>query len=480
MASTGTFNAERVREFVNGKWDAEIVPKLSEYIAIPNQSPAYDPEWETNGYLTAAVDLIVNWIKAQNVAGLELEVLSEPGRTPLIYMTVPASAGVPADHTVLLYGHCDKQPPMTETWAEGLHPYKPVIRDGKLYGRGGADDGYASFASITAIKALQETGVAHARCVILIEAAEESGSDDLPYYVEKLLPRIGVPSLVICLDSGAGNYEQMWVTTSLRGVAAVVVDVKILDEGTHSGAASGVVPSSFRIWRQLLSRIEDENTGVMAPEFQVEIPEARLAQAAATVETLGDIVWSEFSFTDGAHPPKQSNLELYLNKTWRPTLSVTGAAGMPPPERAGNVLRTNTTLKLSIRLPPTADPDAVIAHTRKVLTENPPYGAKISVLSTDAAGGWAAPAEAPYLTLALDEASRTFYGKPAMYLGEGGTIPFMGMLSARFSKASFVITGVLGPKSNAHGPNEFIDIEYAKKLNGAVAQVIAVHAQQRE
>eukprot|EP00300_Choanocystis_sp_HF-7_P039906 c6271_g1_i1.p1 GENE.c6271_g1_i1~~c6271_g1_i1.p1 ORF type:complete len:488 (+),score=106.70 c6271_g1_i1:193-1464(+) len=422
---------------------------------------------------------MVSWVHAQKVAGLELEIFKEAGRTPLIFMTVAASAGVPADHTVLLYGHLDKQPPMTDAWAPGLHPYQPVIRDGKLYGRGGADDGYATFGAITAIKALQESGTPHARCVVIVEACEESGSDDLPYYVEKYLARIGIPSLVICLDSGAGDYERMWVTTSLRGVAAVVVDVKILTEGTHSGAASGVVPSSFRIARMLLSRLENEETGVMAPEFHVEIPAARIAQAEATVATFGDTVWSEFPFVAGAHPAKLSNLELYLNKTWRPTLSITGASGLPAAATAGNVLRTNTTLKLSIRLPPTADPAAVLAHTVKTLTTDVPYGAQVTVLSTDAAGGWAAPQEAPYLTAALEAASREFYGHPAAFLGEGGTIPFMGMLGAKFPAASFVVTGVLGPKSNAHGPNEFIDIEYAKKLNGAVAQILSVHAHQR-
>lgn len=485
MADTHAFDIEPVRAFVNAAWDESIIPKLCEYISIPNQSPAFDSEWETNGLLDKAMALIVDWVRAQPVAGMQVELLKEAGRTPLLFIEVAASAGVRADHTVLLYGHMDKQPPLHDGWEAGLGPYTPVIRDGKLYGRGGADDGYSTFAAVTAIVALQRQGIAHGRCVIIIEAAEESGSDDLPHYVQSLLPRIGTPDLVVCLDSGAGNYDTFWATTTLRGVLMLTVDFRMLTEGVHSGAASGVVPSSFRVARQVLARLEDAETGKMAPPFFVDIPPQRVEEAREAVAALGDTIWQEFPFVagagptpSGARPTADQLLELYLNKTWRPTLSITGAAGMPPPPSAGNVLRTNTTLKLSIRLPPSANAAEVEAAARKLITDNPPYGAQVSILASDCASGWAAPIEKPWLKAAMNAASLRWYGHKAMALGEGGTIPFMGMLGEKFPAAQFVVTGLLGPKSNAHGPNEFLAIDFAKRLNGVVAELLAVHARQ--
>ena len=244
---------KKTRHYVEEQWNNSIVPALQEYLAIPNQSPAYDPNWNTNGYMDQATDLIANWIRMQKIPGLVLDIIRLEKRTPLIFVEIPGDS----KETVLLYGHLDKQPPM-EGWNEGFGPWKPVIKDGRLYGRGGADDGYSAFASLTAIQALKQQDIPHARCVILIEACEESGSFDLPHYVEALKDRIGTPSLVICLDSGCGNYEQLWITTSLRGLANGNLTVSTLTEGVHSGAASGIVPSTFRILRQLLSRLENE------------------------------------------------------------------------------------------------------------------------------------------------------------------------------------------------------------------------------
>ena len=263
--------------YVDGVWEESILPALKDYITIPNQSPVFDKEWASNGLLDQAVQLAANWVKAREVPGLEMEIVRLKGRTPLLYIEVPGQV----DDTVLLYGHLDKQPPM-EPWAEGLAPYSPVVREGKLYVRGGADDGYAVFGSITAIQALKQQNIPHGRCVILIEACEESGSPDLPYYIDHLAERIGTPNLVVCLDSGVGNYEQLWVTTSLRGLVTGNLGVSVLTEGVHSGDASGIVPSSFRVVRQLLSRLEDQDTGKILPsELYVEIPNERLTQAEA-------------------------------------------------------------------------------------------------------------------------------------------------------------------------------------------------------
>jgi acetylornithine deacetylase/succinyl-diaminopimelate desuccinylase-like protein len=460
--------------FVSDAWEEEIVPQLVEYIRIPNKSPMFDANWEANGHMDAATEQLAGWAKRQPTAGLKVEVVRLAGRTPVIYCEIPGTDG-DTEECVLLYGHLDKQPEMTG-WNEGLGPWIPVIQGDRLYGRGGADDGYAIFGSLTAIRALQEQKLPHLRCVVLIEACEESGSYDLPYYVDHLAERIGKPSLVVCLDSGCGNYDQLWCTTSLRGLAGGNLKVSVLEEGVHSGDASGVVPSSFRILRQLLSRLEDEVTGrILIDELHVDIPEQRRAQAANAAQVLGDDVFDKFPFLPGMVPMNSDRTELVLNRTWRPALSVTGVDGMPPLTNAGNVLRPYTAVKLSLRIPPTLDPKRASEILQKVLTDSPPYGARVEFEVEKASTGWNAPQLATWLEHAIDHASQEFFGAPAMFMGEGGTIPFMGMLGEKFPGAQFVITGVLGPHSNAHGPNEFLHIPTGKKVTSVVAKVIAEH-----
>ncbi len=467
-----TDRASALRTHVDSAWSESIVPALREYIGIPNQSPAFDPDWREHGYMERAVDLIVRWVLAQRVPGLALEVVRLPDRTPLLWMELPGER----DDTVLLYGHLDKQPPL-DGWHDGLGPWTPVIRDGKLYGRGGADDGYAAFACVAALQALRAQGVPHARCVVLIEACEESGSFDLPAYIEALADRIGTPSLIVCLDSGCGDYERLWVTTSLRGLIGGTLGVTVLRAGVHSGSAGGVVPSSFRIARELLSRLEDERSGAIRPAaLHVEIPAARAAPAAAAAAVLGDDIRALYPFASGTRPMADDATELLLNRTWRPQLEVIGAAGLPSIERAGNVLRAQTALMLSLRLPPTLDATAAGAALRDVLTADPPYGAQVSFTAVQEATGWNAPPLAPWLAASVARASREHFGADVCYHGEGGTIPFMAMLGARFPRAQFVITGVLGPHSNAHGPNEFLDLRTASRLTACVAQVLADHA----
>ncbi|MGE0823383.1 MAG: M20 family metallopeptidase [Candidatus Binatia bacterium] len=460
-----------LRRFIETTWNDSIIPALQEYLTIPNQSPMYDAAWDTNGYMDQATELIVKWLRAQQIPGLILDIVRLDKRTPVIFAEIPGNSA----ETVLLYGHLDKQPPM-DGWLEGLGPWKPVIKNGRLYGRGGADDGYAAFASLIAIKALQLQEVPHARCVILIEACEESGSPDLPYYIDALKERIGTPSLVICLDSGCGNYEQLWVTTSLRGLANGTLSVSTLTEGVHSGAASGIVPSTFRLLRQMLSRLEDEKTGTILPqELYVSIPEERLQQAAVAAQMLGASVYREYPFQQGTAPVTTDLQELLLNRTWRPQLEITGAAGLPPLERAGNVLRPVTAAKVSLRLPPTANADTATDMLKRMFEKDPPYGATVTFTPEQCAFGWNAPPLENWLEVSLKAASLDFFGKEACYWGEGGTIPFMAMLGEKFPRAQFVITGVLGPRSNAHGPNEFLDIATGKRLSCCVARVLADH-----
>ncbi|MGY0556323.1 M20 family metallopeptidase [Lysobacter sp. A421] len=466
--------------FIAGKWDDEIVPQLIEYIRIPNKSPMFDEKWVEHGYMDQAVALMETWARAQAIPGMQLEVVRLEGRTPLIFIEIPAANGGSDEDCILLYGHLDKQPEMTG-WDDDLGPWKPVIKGDKLYGRGGADDGYAIYGSLTAVMALHEQGVPHARCVIVIEACEESGSYDLPAYVDHLAERIGKPSLVVCLDSGCGNYDQLWCTTSLRGLAGGNFTVKVLDEGVHSGDASGVVPSSFRLLRQLLSRLEDESTGRIVVEgLHVEVPAERLEQAHRCAQVLGSAVYDKFPLLDGMTPMSDELDELVLNRTWRPALSVTGIDGMPSLDSAGNVLRPHTAVKLSLRLPPTLDGKQAGELLKQVLLDNPPNGAQVSLELEKSSTGWNAPAQSPWLTQAIEDASQAFFGKPSMYMGEGGSIPFMGMLGEKFPGAQFMITGVLGPHSNAHGPNEFLHIPMGKRVTASVAQVIAAHHQAGE
>ena len=463
----------KARKFVDQCWGDEVVPTLFEYIKIPNKSPSFDPDWAAHGFMEEAVALFESWARAKLsfLPGASLEVVRLPERTPVIVIDVPGEG----TDTVLLYGHLDKQPEMVG-WAEGYGPWIPRLEGDKLYGRGGADDGYAMFGALSALMVLREQAVPHARCIVLIEACEESGSYDLPYYVDHLAQRLGSPSLVVCLDSGCGNYDQLWLTTSLRGLVSGELKVRVLTEGVHSGYASGVVPSSFRILRQLLSRLEDEETGAVRPsELYAQIPAERVAQARRAAAALGDKVFTEYPFAPGMSPASDDLTELVLNRTWRPQLAVTGIAGLPLPIDAGNVLLPFTEAKLSLRLPPTLDPDAANNSVRTLLGKDPPYGAQIEYQPGSSAAGWNAPDLSPWLEQSLARASEAAFGAPPAYIGEGGSIPFMAMLGEKFPHAQFVVTGVLGPHSNAHGPNEFLHIPTGKRVSLVIAQVLADH-----
>jgi acetylornithine deacetylase/succinyl-diaminopimelate desuccinylase-like protein len=462
---------KRLQSSIDGTWDESIVERLTAYVRIPNKSPDFDPEWERHGYMEAAVKLMADWCRAQPLPGARVEVHRLAGRTPLLLVDVPGE--LPG--SVLLYGHLDKQPEFTG-WLPGLGPWEPVIRDGKLYGRGAADDGYAVFSSLTAIAALKRESVSLPRCVVLIEACEESGSVDLPAHLAALGAKLGEPSLVVCLDAECGNYEQVWCTTSLRGNLVGTLRVRVLTEGVHSGMATGIAPTPFRILEQLLARIESPVTGdLLLDELHVSIPRDRRVQASAAAAVLGSSVAGRLPWVQGAQAVSNDPTELIINNTWRGTLAVTGADGLPPLGSAGNVLLPQLAVKLSLRLPPTCDAARAAQAVREALEREPPYGVQVT-FEGSATGGWNAPTFAPWLEQSVTRASRAIYGRDAVNIGCGGTIPFMGMLGERFPHTQFFITGVLGPQANAHGPNEFLHIDYAKKLTACVALVLADHA----
>jgi len=473
-------DAAQTLDQVSRVWDDSIVPQLTDYIQVPAKSPMFDADWETHGYLDSVVRNVASWIEAQKVTGLKLEVIRLPGRTPVLFFDVPATRSN-STQTVLLYGHLDKQPEFSG-WRNDLGPWTPKMENGKLYGRGGADDGYAAYAAIASIQTLQKQNIPHPRLVGLIETCEESGSYDLLPYIDALRSQLGDVGLVVCLDSGAGNYDQLWLTTSLRGMASGTLKVEILTEGVHSGDASGLVPSSFRIMRQVLDRLEDSATGRLLPaSFHCEVPADRLAQAQATANILGDEIYKRFPWahydcggsTSFALPTTTDPLQALLNRTWIPTLSVTGADGFPEMKNAGNVLRPYTAFKLSLRLPPLVEAATAVQELKALLEDNAPYQARVTFEGLSQATGWNAPSSTPWFEQALNAASQAQFGAPCGYIGQGGTIPLMNMLSKGFPSAQMMVCGVLGPKSNAHGPNEFLHVPYAKKLTAAVAQVIA-------
>ena len=474
--------AAALAAYADTAWDERIVPRLTDYIAVPAKSPMFDADWAKNGYLERVVRDAAAWVEGRKLAGLKLEVVRIEGRTPVIFFELPATRAE-STGTVLLYGHLDKQPEFNG-WRNDLGPWTPKYENGLLYGRGGADDGYAIYAALTALEALDEQGLPRPRCVGVIESCEESGSYDLPAYIDALKPRLGEVGLVVCLDSGAGNYDQLWLTTSLRGMVSGVLKVEILTEGIHSGDASGLVPSSFRILRHVLDRLEDSASGRLLPEsFHCEVPASRVEQAKATAAILQDEVWKRMPWACGADggpvlPTTTDPVEGLLQRTWRPTLSVTGVDGFPELKNAGNVLRPYTAFKLSLRLPPLIDGNEASLKLKALLEDNTPYNAKVTFHADGRAGalgatGWNAPELAPWLETALNDASNTHYGAPLGYIGQGGTIPLMSMLQKGFPAAQMMVCGVLGPKSNAHGPNEFLHVPYGKKLTAAVAQVIA-------
>jgi len=464
-------NLEQAQRLIETRWQESIIPQLQDYIRIPNKSPLFDPEWQQHGHMDKAVSQIADWCKAEQIEGMTLEILISADRTPLIFMDIPGQG----DGNVLLYGHLDKQPEM-HGWREPLGPWQPVIEGDKLYGRGGADDGYAVFASLTAVRILKQQNLPHANLKIIIEASEESGSPDLLHYIDQLAGRIGDPDLIICLDSGCGNYEQLWCTTSLRGMVSGTLQVEVLNEGVHSGDAGGIVPSSFRIIRSLLSRLEDESTGqIFADAFNADIPAERVEQAGFAASILGNQIYQRFPFAGNTSPQTSDLGKIILDRTWRPSLAVTGASGLPDLNDAGNVLRPATALKLSLRLPPVCDAEIASQAMYDLLTADPPQNASVSFDADLHANGWNAPVRQSWLSESINKASKSYFSKSAAYMGEGGTIPFIPILAERFPDSQFLITGVLGPLANAHGPNEFLHLPTAKKLTGCIASVIADH-----
>jgi len=461
--------------YVEHLWDESVMGAFASYVAIPCLSPDFDPAWAENGEIGRAARLLASWAESRPVPGCAVELVERAGLTPVIIADIPATPGAQKALVTLLYGHLDKQPPLG-SWREGLDPFVAVREGDRLYGRGTADDGYSIFAAIGAVEALAATGTAHGRCLVIIEASEESGSPHLGPYLEQIEDRIKDPGpgLVVCLDSGCVTYDRLWATESLRGMVLATLTVEVLTEGIHSGLSGGVVPSSFRILRRLLSRIEDEATGeILVPECGAEPPLRFRAAAEALTAELGETAVGEFPTVPSLELSGSSAADRLLRRTWMPSLAITGIDGIPSVQYGGNVLRPFTSAKLSLRLPPLVEPERAAGALARILSKDPPQGARVSVDVTSASPGFCAPQRAEWLSRATDEASEAFFGRRAGTMSEGGTIPFLAELASRFKEAQFLVTGVLGPGSNAHGPNEMLDLATARRVTASVAHVLA-------
>jgi acetylornithine deacetylase/succinyl-diaminopimelate desuccinylase-like protein len=462
-----------IKPYIEKLFATNVLPNLQEFIKIPNCSPNYDGDWEKNGNAVKAASFLANWVQGLNLKNAEVSLLKDPGHTPFIYIDVKATR--PGDdRTILMYGHLDKQPAFTG-WSEGLGPQIPVVKDGKLYGRGSSDDGYATFASVSSIKACQDNGWDLPRMVILIEGAEESFTDDLFYYVNQLKTVIGTPSMVMCLDSGCADYERLWVSTNLRGVISISLKVSVMTtQGIHSGLGGGLVPDSFMIIRQLLDRIENPETGdMLEPSLFVEIPEDRNKQIDAMMKVVGDKYLDNIPWFGKTHPLDKNLKDTIIRNTWKPTLVITGCDGLPDTSTAGNVLRGFTELRLSIRLPPGIDSTKAGETIKAILEKDPPYNAKVEATVVNTGDGWNLNSFSEKLGNTLNIASQRFFNSDMCFFGEGGSVPFVKFFNESFPKADFAVLGVCGPTSNIHGPDENLTLDFVQKLMMCLTFLVA-------
>jgi len=451
-------------------WHGHTLQALEHFVSIPSRSPLFDPSWESHKYLLQALQFACEFGQSL-FPEARFEVLESPGKTPLLFFELEASGKSDDKDAVLFYGHLDKQPEASG-WGAGRAPFKASHEGNILYGRGAADDGYSVFAALSVIHAMRTGSLPHPKIFGLFETCEESGSYDFSFWVNRLQSRIGSIGLAVILDSGCIDYDRLCITTNFRGLVCATLKVSVLAHGVHSGTASGLVPDSFMIARQLLDRLEDSTSGKLHPKaFYTEIPPVRRKQVEAKASLLktldGVFPWLEqpalrfHNLTDGL-----------IAQTWLPQLAITGANGLPEIANAGNVLRAGTALRLSLRTPPCVDATLALDTLRETLLAQPPFGARVELTDEAAYDGWNAQPEQPWFAEAVETASQEIFGQSAVYSGEGGSLSIFDVLQGAWPNAQFFLTGVLGPQANAHGPDEALRLDYAEKLCRAVARVI--------
>lgn len=468
-----SINPEKLKQFVESEFTNNALPSFKTFLTIENCTPAYDPDWDKNGLLkSAASHLKAYALKSSGVQGLNAILSSDEGKTPFLLVTVDSTSG--DGKSILLYGHFDKQPP-NSGWSQGLGPYLPVEKDGYLYGRGSADDGYAFYAMLTIIKALQNFNIPHPKFVIILEGSEESGSIDLPIYIEEYQQFIGQPDLILALDSGIIDYNRIWLTSSLRGVVSCDLTVKTLTKGVHSGKGSGIAPESFMIIRKLLSKLEDYNDQSRMKDFEVEIPDSEKTKISKAVEVMGDDWCSKIPILPGMKLLGDTPTDRLINWTWKPALTVAGARGIPNVKDAGNVLRPYTTLYLSIRTPPTFDG---ILNGKKILediTNQTPFNSTVLIENYEAFNGSLIKEPSDNLKSQIDNLAKNYISGGMAQIPVGISIPFTTIFSQYFPKSQILVTGCAGVDSNAHGPNERLNLSYTKNFICSFVHIFSVY-----
>ncbi len=460
-----------ITHFISEFWDTKALPSLMDFIRIPALSTTFDAKWEENGYLRQTCEHVAQWIQTQ-IPDAKCEIFQEKDRTPCLFVEILSKKEVNNDTTVAFYGHFDRQPEASG-WDEGLGAWNPVIRNGKLYGRGTADDGYSVYMMIAAIAALRHHKIEHPRCVGIFETQEESGSKDLPYYLQKLKERFQNPTSLFVLDNHCGDYQRVWLSASLRGVLGGTLTVKTLEHGVHSGTYSGMVPDAFGIAQALITRLHDPVTGeIKIKACHTTIPTIRRHQLMQASKVLGNLVWNHSPLLSGVTTKLKNNDDIMFNMTWKPALTVIGMEGLPSIDHAANVVTKEVKFALSMRIPPNIDTELAAKSIEEALLNEPPYGAHIEWTDVSVLPGWAMTAENPKNEELIDKASQEVFGEKAVFTGQGGTIAVIADFEATFPNSTIVLTGVLGPDSNAHAPNEALDIKYTKQLTEVVSNYL--------
>ena len=467
-----------MEQWLKKKIKSTLIPSISEFIKIPNQSRSFDSEWATNGLQEKACKFAMDFAEKQEIQNLTMTLIEEKDKTPAILAIIDPFKNNETDitdisKTILMYGHIDKQPPLHGKWSKGLGPHTPVIKNNKLYGRGGSDDGYAWFTCILLAKTLQQNGIPHNRLVLFFETDEESGSRDLMHHLNKYKNQIGEPSLIICLDSGTTDYDHMCLTTTLRGLICFKLRVDVLTHGVHSGSASGIIPSSFRILRNVLDQFENSNTGELPPQFSVDIPQDKYGQAKLLTDLNQGNIDFKFPILEGVESMGYSGFQNYINRIWKPQLSITGIDGLPSISKAGNVLLPFTEVTCSLRLPPSKPAQQTKLDIQKFFDQvKIPHNAKLSCNILKTGSGFECPSYSPSFLEIINKSGLETFGNPVHFYGVGGSIPFLNDIKNVFPKSQFIITGVLGPNSNAHGPDEMLHLDYLEKLVLALAKIL--------
>lgn len=453
-------------------WLEEAQPTLMDFIRLPSKSTAFDPQWKEHGYLLQACRLAANWIQ-KIIPDATCEIIEDEGKTPCLFVEIGSNDLERQEKTIAFYGHLDKQPE-NEGWKDGLGPWTPYFDGEYLFGRGACDDGYSVFAMITAVETLRRSKMKHPRIVAIFETQEESGSSDLEGYLHQLKAKIGSPECFIVLDNQCGDYNRLWLNTSLRGNISGTLSVSTMSYGVHSGSFSGIVPDPFTVAMTLLGRIQHPETGeILLDTLQAQIPALRLKQIQEVSLRMGDQIWKTAPLLENVQPKYGNNDAILIQSTWKPSLTIIGIDGIPSIQNAGNVIQGSVSLRLSFRIPPGIDIDNALQSINDCFTQNIPYGCSVTWNSLEYLPGWCAPSHSVKYEKLFHDAGEQVFEEKTLACGQGASIGFIPKFEKLFPKTEIILIGVLGPQSNAHSPNEALNVLYTQKLIETIAIVLS-------